>query len=654
MKTKIFISARKVMLVVIAAFGFHFSYAQSNVFDDIISQSPDHTYLTAAINQQNLAGALQDDAATLTVFAPTNAAFDQLAADLNTDIAGILALPNLTDVLLYHVLGTTAPSSAITNGLLVTPLNTSNTIKLSLTVNGVFANQAQVTAPDLTADNGVVHVLDAVLLPNETVVDIAIDNGFSTLVTAVVQEGLVPALSNPFGTFTVFAPNNDAFDALAAELGVAVGDLLALPDLSDILLYHVLGAEVPSSAVTNGLLAQPLNTENTIKMTATSGGDVFANHAQVILADVSASNGVVHVIDNVILPSITLVDLALAEPDFDILTAAIIEKELLPVVTDPFATLTVLAPNDAAFQALMTALSINQEQLLALDNLEDILLYHVFDSEIFAGDLENGLLASPINDDNTLKVTVNNSGIFFNQAQVIGGDIEASNGVVHVLDAVLLPVETVVDVAIDNDFTYLTAALIQEGLLPVLTDPLTQYTVFAPTDVAFEALATQLNTDIAGLLALPNLTDILLYHVAAGENNAASLTNGPLAMASGENAIINIDGGVTINQANVTTPDVAAQNGIVHVIDAVILSTYLSVENFDQVSVTAFPNPTSSNVTLAGVDNAQLSIVDLNGAEVMNVSYNGTAVDVSNLTNGMYFIYVSNEQNQHVVRLSIQ
>jgi transforming growth factor-beta-induced protein len=654
MKTKIFISARKVMLVVIAAFGFHFSYAQSNVFDDIISQSPDHTYLTAAINQQNLAGALQDDAATLTVFAPTNAAFDQLAADLNTDIAGILALPNLTDVLLYHVLGTTAPSSAITNGLLVTPLNTSNTIKLSLTVNGVFANQAQVTAPDLTADNGVVHVLDAVLLPNETVVDIAIDNGFSTLVTAVVQEGLVPALSNPFGTFTVFAPNNDAFDALAAELGVAVGDLLALPDLSDILLYHVLGAEVPSSAVTNGLLAQPLNTENTIKMTATSGGDVFANHAQVILADVSASNGVVHVIDNVILPSITLVDLALAEPDFDILTAAIIEKELLPVVTDPFATLTVLAPNDAAFQALMTALSINQEQLLALDNLEDILLYHVFDSEIFAGDLENGLLASPINDDNTLKVTVNNSGIFFNQAQVIGGDIEASNGVVHVLDAVLLPVETVVDVAIDNDFTYLTAALIQEGLLPVLTDPLTQYTVFAPTDVAFEALATQLNTDIAGLLALPNLTDILLYHVAAGENNAASLTNGPLAMASGENAIINIDGGVTINQANVTTPDVAAQNGIVHVIDAVILSTYLSVENFDQVSVTAFPNPTSSNVTLVGVDNAQLSIVDLNGAEVMNVSYNGTAVDVSNLTNGMYFIYVSNEQNQHVVRLSIQ
>ena len=91
------------------------SVAQTNVFDDIIADSPDHTYLTAAITQQNLQGALQNPSATLTVFAPNNAAFDALAASLNTDIAGLLALPNLTDILLYHVLGTTVVSGDLSN-----------------------------------------------------------------------------------------------------------------------------------------------------------------------------------------------------------------------------------------------------------------------------------------------------------------------------------------------------------------------------------------------------------------------------------------------------------------------------------------------------------------------------------------------------------
>jgi uncharacterized surface protein with fasciclin (FAS1) repeats len=83
--------------------------------------------LATAIQQQGLVGALQNPSATLTVFAPTNAAFDNLAASLNTDIAGLLALPNLTDILLYHVLGTEVPSSAVTNGALVQPLNIANT-----------------------------------------------------------------------------------------------------------------------------------------------------------------------------------------------------------------------------------------------------------------------------------------------------------------------------------------------------------------------------------------------------------------------------------------------------------------------------------------------------------------------------------------------
>lgn len=634
----------------------NFSFAQTNVFDDMISQSSAHTYLTAAITQQGLQGALQDPTANLTVFAPTNDAFDALALALGTDIAGILALPNLTDVLLYHVLGTTVVSGDLSNGITPQPLNAANTIKITVTSGGnVFANQAQVTTANLSTDNGVVHVTNGVLLPNETVVDLAIDNGFTTLLAAAIQAELVPALTDPFASYTVFAPTNAAFDNLAVALDVEVADLLELESLADILLYHVLSVEVPSTAVTTGLIAGPINEDNTIKMTVSSGGEVFANHAQVTIFDLAATNGLVHVIDEVLLPNSTVVDVALNNAGFTILTAAVVQQELLPVLTNPFSTFTVLAPTDAAFAALLTGLDITAEQLLELENLTDILLYHVFDSEILSGDLSNGLIAEPISETNTIKVTVTGDGdVFFNQAEVVLANVDADNGVVHALDAVILPVNTVVDVAIDNGFTYLTAALVQQELVPTLSNPLAQFTVFAPTNEAFEDLAEALSTDIAGLLALENLTSVLLYHVVAGNLESTDLEIGTLTTVLGQPITVNIDGGVTINESNVTLADVAAFNGVVHVIDAVLIPGNVSIESFDNVNITAYPNPSSNYVSFEGVEEADLKIVDINGSEVFVGNYNGNPIDISNLNSGMYFIYVSTEQNTSVIRLSVK
>jgi uncharacterized surface protein with fasciclin (FAS1) repeats len=635
------------------------SIAQTNVFDNIISTSPNHTYLTAAITQQNLQGALQDPTATLTVFAPTDAAFDALATELNTDIAGLLALPNLTDILLYHVLGVTVASGDLSNGITPQPLNASNTIKMTVTSGGdVYANQAQVTTADLTASNGIVHVTNGVLLPNITVVDLAINNNFTILTTAVIQQELVPALSNPFGTFTVFAPTDAAFTDLLDALDITAAELLESEDLTSILLYHVLGIEVPSSAVTNGLLATPLNDENTIKMTVTSGGDVFANHAQVVLADVNADNGVVHAIDAVLLPSFTVVDVALANiDDFSILVTAVIQQGLIPVLSNPLASFTVLAPNNAAFEDLLDGLGITAAQLLADEDLTDILLYHVLGAEVFAADLSNGLLASPVNDENTIKVTLTGSGnVFFNQAQVLLADIEADNGVIHVLDAVILPVTTVVDIAINNDFDYLVAALVQEELIPTLSNPLAAFTVFAPTDQAFEELAAALETDIAGLLGLETLSTVLLYHVVAGEVASTDLENGTVNTLADITIDVNVDEGVMINTSTVIIADVLAFNGIVHVIDRVLVpgGSPVSVPNFDNVTITAYPNPAATSVSFSGLNEASLRIVDLNGSVVFPGSSNGSPLDISDLSAGMYFIYVSNEQNTSVVRLSVK
>ena len=275
--------------------------AQTNVFDDVIAVSPTHTYLEAALVQEGLDVVLQDTTATLTVFAPDDIAFTAIATALGTDIAGLLALPNLSDILTYHVLGSEVLSSGITNGAIVQPLSPTNSLKLTLTSGGtVYINQAQVTVANLTTDNGIVHVLNGVLLPVETVVDVALDNGFSTLATAVITAELLPALTNPTASLTVFAPTNTAFTNFATALGTDIAGLLANPELADILLYHVLGTQVLSTELTNG----PVATLNGQNVTVNLMGGVMINASNVTGANNLADNGVVHIIDAVLLPSL--------------------------------------------------------------------------------------------------------------------------------------------------------------------------------------------------------------------------------------------------------------------------------------------------------------------------------------------------------------
>lgn len=477
--------------------------AQTNVFDDVIATSPNHTLLEAAIVQAGLVSALQNPNATLTVFAPDDQAFTTLATTLGTNVNGLLALPNLQDILLYHVIGAVVPSSAVSNGAVVQPLSPTNTLKLTATAGGsVYVNHAQVTAVDLFAANGVVHVLNNVVLPVETVADVAIDNGFTTLVAAVIQTELLPALTNPFSNLTVFAPNNDAFQNLADEIGITVPMLLGFPELTEILLYHVLGTEVPSSAVTNGAIVQPLSTLNTLKLTATNSGDVFVN-----------------------------------------------------------------------------------------------------------------------------------------QAEVLAVDITASNGVVHVLDAVVLPILTVADLAINNGFSTLVSAVVEAELLPALSDPFSEFTVFAPTNQAFADLATALNTDINGILALPNLAEVLLYHVVDGTVLSTQLSNGPVETLSGEDIIVSLVSGVKINDANVILADVEADNGVAHVVDKVLLASFLGLENTSALQFNVFPNPATNEIQIAGI-NGNVSIADMSGKVLINKAINNETIDISTLSSGSYVLSV--------------
>jgi len=292
---------------------------------EIATTTDDFSILTEALVKADLVTALQGDG-PFTVLAPTNSAFNMLFNDLGVD--GIQDIPaeTLKPILLYHVIAAEAQSTELTTGYYES-LNTfsadNQAVKLYIETDNqkalsrgsdaqtgeIKAKRAQsvminggtyVTTPDIQATNGVIHVIDKVLLP-PTVVDFAISNpAFSILVEAVVKAGLVDALSAQ-GPYTVFAPTNDAFEALFAQLGVSgIADLSA-EALTPILLYHVLGDNVISSEVAAGSFAT-LNQDAMLNIDIMNSSVMLNESTTVIAVDVQASNGVIHVIDKVLLP----------------------------------------------------------------------------------------------------------------------------------------------------------------------------------------------------------------------------------------------------------------------------------------------------------------------------------------------------------------
>lgn len=278
-----------------------------------VAQQQGLTDLVAAASKAGLVDTLNAPNADLTVFAPTNQAFDQLATDLGfgSATAMVTALPAtaLKDILLYHVLSGVKNAQNLVAGPNVQPTLYSDngqpaTLSLNVT-NGVAITDAalttaKVTQADVGASNGVIHVVDKVLIPPGVlnVVQMAqVNPVFSSLVGAVVQTGLVDALSGP-GPFTVFAPTNTAFQN--APTG------LTTDQLKTVLLYHVLDKEVLASQISFGT---PIATLANQSITINSGTpptitDTTFAPADIIATDVLASNGVIHVINKVLIPSL--------------------------------------------------------------------------------------------------------------------------------------------------------------------------------------------------------------------------------------------------------------------------------------------------------------------------------------------------------------
>jgi len=267
---------------------------------EVAASAGQFTILIDAAKKAGLADYLSNTDG-ITVFAPTDAAFKSLLTDLGAKSLDDISVDKLTNILLYHVIGSKAMSNSLKSGYYPTlSKSAGNSISMYISVEGgVSINKnTKVTSADIAAKNGVIHVVDKVILP-PSIVNIAIDNAnFSILVQAVVKAGLVDALSGT-GPFTVFAPTNDAFKALFAQLGIMGIDNLTADQLTPILTYHVVSGNVLSTALSNGNVPT-LNAGKTLKVNLSSG--VKINDSEVVAANIQGSNGVVHVINKVLLP----------------------------------------------------------------------------------------------------------------------------------------------------------------------------------------------------------------------------------------------------------------------------------------------------------------------------------------------------------------
>lgn len=541
-----------------------------------------------------------------TVFAPTNEAFNDLLAQLDgfdslDDFSSQQLQDLLAVILTYHVVADASVlSTDLSDGQSITTLQGS-TLQVS-TQGGVFIGDAtdvdaEVTTANIEVSNGVVHIIDKVLLPQAIldeladiilvpITDLALGNeNLENLVAALVAaDGDLPTVLRGDGPFTVLAPTDEAF---ATFLDGAALEDVPVDVLTNVLLNHVISGEVTSEDLTGlgsgytSTLATGAGDQNVSLFFDASGDVIFNGVSTVITPDVKALNGIVHVVNAVIdIPNI--VDHAIANPGLTSLVGALTDggnTTFTDLLSNEEETFTVFAPGNDAFSAFTNPNS---------NDLNAILSNHVVvGAAAFSSDLTNSYVntAAEFAADENLSLYINtDDGVTLNgTSSVVTADIVASNGVIHTVDAVIdLP--TVVTFAVaDPNFSTLVQALTEltpsTDFVSVLSaqdgagsDP---FTVFAPTNAAFNALAS--------IPAEADLIPILQHHVVAGANiRSGDLSDGATATTlEGDMITINLPGtgdniaDITDGAGNtgigIDAVDVQAINGVIHVVDTVLI-----------------------------------------------------------------------------------
>eukprot|EP01023_Acetabularia_acetabulum_P019520 TRINITY_DN1995_c0_g1_i6.p1 TRINITY_DN1995_c0_g1~~TRINITY_DN1995_c0_g1_i6.p1 ORF type:complete len:1103 (-),score=236.57 TRINITY_DN1995_c0_g1_i6:767-4075(-) len=450
--------------------------SQDGTVFDIIGRTGRISSLLGALESAGLDSMLKRITGEYTVLAPTNAAFDATLDRLGITLNALISnKPLLEEIIGYHIIPTKYLSNELTNGQVLFTINQPETVTVKINGQTDFIARASVgklLVPDLVGSNGVVHIIDSVLLPVRPVEVTAMQESATvttqapatgTTITQIIEgddslgilsgvllaAGFNTVLSNPNAKYTIFAPTDSAF-----EKALLTPEQLDSQTLRTILRFHIVNGEYPETLLENGLSIPTLNVPQrvAIKTTQDKNITIVGPENEGVLGPLPsqpAINGIVHIIDTLLLPfspavtpsvpTKTIMGVVEETPDLSSLAVVLKQAGLDTVLNDVNKKFTLFAPTDDAFQGLPQSL----DQILSLgSDLNNLLQLHVVPSELSTPELDQGRQLTTLLTANTLTISIPNAIIVegpINEGEIMIPDLPATNGIIHFIDTVLLP-----------------------------------------------------------------------------------------------------------------------------------------------------------------------------------------------------------------------
>ncbi len=581
---------------------------------DIIENSASHNILEAAINAAQLDEALKGEG-PFTLFAPTDAAFSALP---DGTIAALLEDPtgDLAQILLYHVVNAKAMSTDLSDGQMIVTLQ-GKEVKVTIMDGKVYINDAMVSMANIEADNGVVHVIDAVLMPpvdvnlstNDTYGDILVDaNGKTLYFFSMAADGNAMCIDGCLNNWPIFYAHN-----LALGEGLDEDDFASIDRGNGVMqttykgwpLYYFAGDKNPGETKGEGVINKWF---------------------------VAKPNYTIMLVDN----QLTGLNNVNYKGDY---TPG---DEIIQYFTDDKGNTIYTRVNDSKNKNNFTKEDFSNNAAWPIYEEDDFVVPSKLDKQLFG----------TIDVFGKTQMTYKGWPLYFFGRDEMRGDNKGVSipnpGIWPVAQAAMMAAtNTVYDVIKNSDDHNTLEAAINAAELDGALMGDGPFTVFAPTDAAFNALS---EGTVAALLEDPtgDLAQILLYHVVGSKAMSTDLSDGEMIVTlQGESVTISImKGEVKINNALVTIADIAAENGVVHVIDAVLLPP--SVTSVDEEFKAAFfslsPNPASHFAKIVFdngyAEKVNLSVYNASGTLQISKILNSSEIDmdVSNLSKGLYFV----------------
>uniref|UniRef100_A0A672Y7C4 Periostin, osteoblast specific factor a n=1 Tax=Sphaeramia orbicularis TaxID=375764 RepID=A0A672Y7C4_9TELE len=505
-----------------------------------------------------------------TMFAPSNDAWEELepVSKLKSNVN-----IELYNALHFHMVNHRLLTKDMKDGMTVTSMYNDLGLYINHYSNGIVTvNCARIIHGNQVATNGVVHVIDRVISAVGNTIKNVLDvtDELSSFNAAAIASGVMDKLDKP-GHFTLFAPTNEAFDKLGpGYLERIMGDKAIIEAL---VKYHLLNSVQCSEAIMAGSVFETAE-GSTIEI-GCDGDSLTVNGIKMVLKkDIVTTNGVIHLIDQVLVPNSAKDVMELLGESQSTFSDMVSELGLAAAL-GPKTEFTLLAPLNTAFT----------NEVMSIDQtvLREILENHILKLKVTLSELYNGQLLETLAG-KLIRVFIYRTAVCIENACMVRGSKEGSNGALHLLRSIIKPAEkTIYEILIaDGRFKIFLNLMETAGLTDLLKQE-GSYTIFAPTDDAFDGLTQEdmllLRSDVNALRT------ILLYHFSNGVFINGGLEGGVtnlLKSLQGNNLqVIAVNNSINVNSVDVPDSDLMATNGVVHVVRNVLYPGDLPVGRED-------------------------------------------------------------------------